>query len=263
MQLARLEQLDEHVTKLDDRIDARLEPYREQHTRLTAIPGVDRVVAATIVAEVGTDMRVFKSASHLAAWAGVCPGNNESAGTRKRSPARKGNVHLMTALVEAAHGASSTRGSYLRDKFHRLKARRGYQRASVAIAHKILIAVHVMLSTGAEYRDLGLAYLDSIDTQRVKGNLVRRLERLGYDVAITKRPPTSDSSPKGELLTCLSDEQRPAQPLTHAPHNEAATGDRPSAQEGNEQRPVDDRAQTHRRAVPSRAGYPDVTRRAG
>jgi hypothetical protein len=113
IQLARIEQLDEHVAKLDERIDARLAPYREQHTRLTGIPGVDRVVAATIVAELGTDMSVFKDAAHLAAWAGVSPGNNESAGKRKRGPTRKGNVHLMTALVEAAHGASSTRGSYL------------------------------------------------------------------------------------------------------------------------------------------------------
>lgn len=91
----------------------------------------------------------------------------------------------MTALVEAAHGASSTRGSYLRDKFHRLKARRGYKRAAVAIAHKILKAAYVMLSTGADYKDLGAAYLDSIDTQRVTVNLVRRLERLGYNVALT------------------------------------------------------------------------------
>lgn len=199
IQLARIEQIDEHVAKLDERIDARLAPYREQHTRLTGIPGVDRVVAATIVAELGTDMSVFKSAAHLAAWAGVSPGNNESAGKRKRSPARKGNVHLMTALVEAAHGASSTRGSYLRDKFHRLKARRGYQRAAVAIAHKILTATYVMLSTGADYRDLGAAYLDSIDTQRVKANLVRRLERLGYDVAITQRPSDEQRTADGPV----------------------------------------------------------------
>jgi transposase len=191
MQLARLEQLDE-------RIDAKLAPYREHHTRLTVIPGIDRVIAATIVAELGTDMSVFKSAAHLAAWAGVCPGNNESAGKRKRGPARKGNVHLMTALVEAAHGASSTRGSFLRDKFHRLKARRGYQRAAVAIAHKILTAVFAMLSTGADYCDLGAAYLDSIDAQRVTANLVRRLERLGYEVAITKRP--DDGSPDGPAV---------------------------------------------------------------
>lgn len=191
MQLDRLEQLDEHIAKLQERIDAKLVPYAEMHTRLCKIPGVDRIIAAVILAELGADMSVFKSVAHLAAWAGVCPGNNESAGRRKRTPARKGNVHLMTALVEAAHGASSTRGSFLRDKFHRLKARRGYQRAAVAIAHKILKAVYVMLSTGAEYRDLGADYLDSIDAQRVRGNLVRRLERLGYVVSLTKRPEGS------------------------------------------------------------------------
>ena len=132
---------------------------------------------------------VFKSAAHLAAWAGVCPGNNESAGKRKAGTARKGNVHLMTALVEAAHAASRKKDTYFKDKFFRLKARRGYLRAAVAIAHKILKAVHVMLSTGTDYRELGAAYLDASDARRVAGNLIRRLERLGYDVTLTPRPP--------------------------------------------------------------------------
>ena len=188
MQLCRLEQLDQHIAKLDERVESKLKPYREPYLRLTRIPGVDRVLASVIIAEIGTDMTVFKSHAHLAAWAGVCPGNNESAGKRKRGQARKGNIHLMTALVEAAHCASRTKGSYLKDKFFRLKARCGYQRAAVAIAHKILTAVHVMLSTGAEYRDLGEAYLDTVDTRRVTRNLVRRLERLGYDVAISPHP---------------------------------------------------------------------------
>jgi transposase len=193
MQLSRLEQLDQHVAKLDERIDAKLAPYREQHARLTKIPGIDRVLAAVLIAELGTDMSVFKSAKHLAAWAGVCPGNNESAGKRKRTDTRKGNVHLMTALVEAAHNASRKKGSYLKDKFFRVKARRGYLRAAVAIGHKILKAVYVMLSTGVEYKDLGEAYLDTIDAQRVKNNLIRRLERLGYDVTIA---PHSDPETK-------------------------------------------------------------------
>jgi hypothetical protein len=94
----------------------------------------------------------------------------------------------MTALVEAAHNASRKKGSYLKDKFFRVKARRGYLRAAVAIGHKILKAVYVMLSTGVEYKDLGEAYLDTIDAQRVKNNLIRRLERLGYDVTIVPHP---------------------------------------------------------------------------
>jgi transposase len=195
MQLARLEQLDEHIAKLDERIDSKLAPYREQHVRLAKIPGVDRILAAVLIAELGTDMSVFKSGAHLAAWAGVCPGNNESAGKRKRADTRKGNVHLMTALVEAAHGASRTKGSYFKDKFFRIKARRGYLRAAVAIAHKILRAVYTMLSTGAEYRDLGAAYLDVIDAKRVTGNLVRRLQRLGYEVTIAARLPQALPAP--------------------------------------------------------------------
>jgi hypothetical protein len=189
MQLGRLEEVDKHITKLDERIDGKLAPYREHHVRLAQIPGVDRVLAAVMIAELGTDMTVFKSAGHLAAWAGVCPGNNESAGKKKKGTARKGNVHLMTALVEAAHGASRKKDSYFKDKFFRLKARRGYLRAAVAIAHKILKAVYVMLSTGTDYRELGAAYHDAVDSRRVTGNLVRRLERLGYDVKIAQRLP--------------------------------------------------------------------------
>lgn len=193
IQLSRLEEVDTHITKLDGRIDSKLAPYREHHVRLAQIPGVDRVLAAVMIAELGTDMTVFKSAGHLAAWAGVCPGNNESAGKKKKGTARKGNVHLMTALVEAAHGASRKKDSYFKDKFFRLKARRGYLRAAVAIAHKILKAVYVMLSTGVDYRELGASYLDAVDARRVTGNLIRRLERLGYDVKIAPRLP--DGSP--------------------------------------------------------------------
>jgi hypothetical protein len=146
-----------------------------------------------MIAELGVDMSVFKSKAHVAAWAGVCPGNNESAGKRKR----EGRSQLLasatftscSALVEAAHGASRKNGTCpnLNEKFFRLKARRGYLRRAVAIAHKILKAAYVILctSTGVEYCDLGTAYLDAIDAQRVKENLVRRLERLGYEVTIS------------------------------------------------------------------------------
>ena len=115
-------------------------------------------------------MRVVHSARHLAAWAGVCPGNNESAGKQKMAPARKGNVHLRTALVEAAMAASRKKGSYLKDKFHRLRARRGTKRAAIAIAHKILIAVYHMLSTGTGYAELGETYLDGLEKRRVTRN---------------------------------------------------------------------------------------------
>lgn len=184
LQLQRLELVDCDISKVDERIEERLVPYREEHARLTQIPGVDHVLAATLIAELGVDMSVFHSVRHLAAWAGVCPGNNESAGKRKNSQVRKGNVHLKTALYEAARGASITRGTYLKDKFHRLKARRGYQRAAIAIGHKILIAAYQMLSKDVDYKDLGETYLDHINKTTVARNLVRRLQRLGYDVEI-------------------------------------------------------------------------------
>jgi transposase len=124
MQLERLEQVEATIEKLDERIDGKLAPYQEQHRRLTQIPGVDRIGAAVIIAELGIDMTVFPSVRHAAAWAGVCPGNNESAGKRKGQPGRKGTVHLTKALVQAAVCASRKKGSYLKEKYWRLKARR-------------------------------------------------------------------------------------------------------------------------------------------
>ena len=129
-------------------------------------------------------MSVFHSANHLASWAGVCPGNHESAGKQKSGHARKGNVHLRTILVGAATSAGRTKGSYLKDKYHRLKARRGALRAALAIAHKILVAAYHMLAKGLAYRDLGEAYLDHLDQTRTAANLKRRLERLGYTVVL-------------------------------------------------------------------------------
>lgn len=184
MQLRRLEAAEQDIAALDLRITERLEPYRAEHARLTQIPGVDWLAAAVVIAEIGTDMNVFSSPHHLAAWAGVCPGNHESAGKQKSGRARKGNIHLRTILVGAAISAARTKGSYLKDKYHRLKARRGALRAALAIGHKILIAAYHMLSKGVPYRELGEAYLDQIGQTRTVANLKRRLERLGYNVTI-------------------------------------------------------------------------------
>ena len=192
LQLERLARVESDVARVEAQIDASLTPYQEPCRRLEQIPGVHHVLAATLIAEVGVDMTVFHSARHLAAWAGVCPGNHESAGKQKTAPARKGNVHLRTALlrtalVDAAMAASHKNGSYLKDKFHRLRARRGTKRAAMAIGHKILVAVYHMLANCIAYKDLGGTYLDHLDQRRVTRNLVRRLERLGYDVKIEPR----------------------------------------------------------------------------
>src|SRR4029077_5810071 len=154
---------------------------------LTQIPGVDWLVAAVLIAEIGIDMSVFISVYHLAAWAGVCPGNYESAGKRKSSRARKGNIHLRTTLVGAAISAARTKGSYFKDKFYRLKARRGALPAALAIAHKILIAAYHMLASHVGYPELGGAYLDQLNQPRAAASLKRRLERLGYVVTLQSK----------------------------------------------------------------------------
>lgn len=184
MQLSRLEAVERDLDSLDRLINQKLEPYAAQVALLDQIPGVDRKIATIIVAELGVNMAVFESPSKLASWVGVCPGNNESAGKRKASSSLRGNTHLKCALVEAANAAARTRHTYYREKFFRLKARRGYQRAMVALAHKILIAVYHMLSKGVPYQELGEQYLDAVNKHQLSRSLVRRLERLGYNVIL-------------------------------------------------------------------------------
>jgi transposase len=187
VQLRRLEAIAHDLGELDARIEAQLEPFRAQHRLLMQIPGVDRVVAAGIIAEVGVDMGVFATAKRLAAWAGVAPGNHESAGRRKGAATRKGNIFLKASLFAAASAAVKTKGSYYRDKYHRLRARRGPVRALVAVAHKLLIAAFHMLRTGSPFRELGEDFLDRVARKRSTAKLVRRLAALGYDVLLVPK----------------------------------------------------------------------------
>ena len=191
LQLDRAEAAEKDLVSLEQCIQEKIKPYELQLTLLQEIPGVDWTLAAVIIAELGVDMSVFETVSQLASWAGVCPGNNESAGKRKSSRIPKGNVYLKTALVEAANSAARAKGTYLRDKFYRLKARRGYKRAAVAIAHKILVAIYHMLSRNVSYNDLGDLYLDKLNKHHLTRNLVHRLERLGYSVTLTLQPTTA------------------------------------------------------------------------
>jgi transposase len=191
LQLDRLKAAEEDLSTLERHIREKLQPYAAQLTLLQEIPGVDWTLAAVIIAELGIDMSVFESVSQLASWAGVCPGTNESAGKRKSSRIPKGNVYLKTGLVEAANAASRAKGTYLRDKFYRLKARRGYKRATMAVAHKILVAIYHMLSQQVSYNDLGDLYLDKLNKNHLARNLIHRLERLGYLVTLTLQQPAA------------------------------------------------------------------------
>ena len=187
LQLRRLQAVEQDLGVLEHRIQEKLQPYAAELTLLAEIPGVDGTLAAGIIAEMGVDMSVFGSVSQLASWAGICPGNNESGGKRKSSRIPKGNVYLKTTLVEAANAAAKAKGTYLRDKFYRLKARRGYKRAAVAVAHKILVAIYHMFSQRVCYNELGDLYLDKLNKHHLTRNLVHRLERLGYTVTLEQK----------------------------------------------------------------------------
>lgn len=183
-QLADLKHSDDLIAKVEADIERRLERYRVQVENLKSITGVQQHAAASIIAELGVDMSVFRSSGHCAAWAGISPGNNESAGKRGREPMRKGNIHLRTMLIEVATAAVRTKNTYFRDKYYRMGARMPKNKAKVAIAHKILLAAFHILKDGVRFNELGPTYLDAIDRRRTTKNLVRRLEQLGHRVTL-------------------------------------------------------------------------------
>lgn len=162
-----------------------MEPYAAHIQRLIGIPGVDRVVAWSLIAELGVDMSVFPSAAHCASWAGLVPGQDESAGKVRSVRCRKGNKFIRRILTQAAWAASHCKTGYLRALFYRIRARRGWSRAIIAVAHKILIFAFKILETGEPYQDPGGEYFDRLHPLRTTRRLVSRLERLGWRVDIS------------------------------------------------------------------------------
>lgn len=153
-------------------------------TLLTTIPGVSQRAAEGILAEIGTDMARFPSARHVASWAGMCPGNHESAGKRLNSRTRKGSPWLRKLLVEAALAASHTKNTYLSAQYRRIAARRGNKKATIAVGHTILIIIFHLLQRQQSYEELGGNYFDEREKQATEKRLVRRLEKLGYQVTL-------------------------------------------------------------------------------
>jgi transposase len=182
--LDEVEAVERLLGRLEARTDAVLAPFGPAVARLTTIPGVDRRTAVAVVAEVGTDMTRFPTAGHLASWAGVCPGNDQSAGKRRSGRTAKGNPWLKRALVQAAWSASRTKGTYLAAFYRRVAARRGRKRALVALGHTLLGIVYHLLRDGTDYADLGGDYFDRRDRDRLTRRLVRRLEGLGHTVVL-------------------------------------------------------------------------------
>ena len=180
-----------HIDFLDERIEfmtQEIQKHMDEHfpdddealRLLDTIPGVDRKTAELILAEVGSDMSRFPSADHLASWAGLAPGNNESAGKKRSGKVRKGDRWLRSGLIQAAHAAARKSACYLASQYHRLAARRGKKKAAVAVAHSILIDVYYILSRREPYRDLGPNYFDERKKEATVQRLTHRLEKLGY-----------------------------------------------------------------------------------
>lgn len=190
--LAHMDELDAHISECDTKIEEYLRPLAlEQLRLLQTIPGVAQQTAEVIVAEIGLDMTRFPTAQHLASWAGVCPGNNESAGKRKSGKTRKGNRWLRSALAQAAWAAGRKRGSYLASLYARLARRRGKKKAMVGVAHSILISAWHILAKLVPYHDLGPAHFDALASDKLKLHHIKRLEQLGYRVSVEALAPAA------------------------------------------------------------------------
>lgn len=190
-QLSHIDYLDEAIERLAAEVGERLRPFEPEIQLLDTIPGINRQTAEELIAEIGADMSRFPDGHHLASWAGMCPGHNESGGKRKSGKTRKGNRWLRSTLIEAAHGAAHTKDTYLASQYHRLVGRRGKKRALVAVGHSLLIISHYVLKRRQAYYDLGSNYFEDLHRQRVERNLVKRLENLGYKVTLEALSPAA------------------------------------------------------------------------
>lgn len=184
--LQLIEQHDAAIAELTERIEVVIEPFRGFRDLICTIPGISTIVADVVIAETGGDMSVFPSAGHLASWAGVAPGQNESAGRKKQGTTRPGDSHLKGALGIAALSVSRSKGTYLAARYHRIASRRGKLRAIVAIERSMLIAIWHMGTTGSTYQDLGADHYTQLHPDRARRRAQRQLESLGYRVTLEK-----------------------------------------------------------------------------
>lgn len=182
--LSHLDFLDEAIEQLSKEVEDQIVPFSKEIELLDTIPGVDRKTAQLMVAEIGVDMSRFPTHRHLASWAGVCPGNNESAGKRKSGKTRKGNRWLYRYLIEASWSITRSKGTYLYALYHRLVPRRGKKKAAVAVAHAILVIAYHILKNQVSYNELGPDYFDKLNVTQIKRHHIRRLEGLGFKVVI-------------------------------------------------------------------------------
>lgn len=190
-----LASLDRSVTAVEWRIGELTKDQREVIARLCTLPGVDVTTAHTLIAEIGTDMSQFPDARHLASWAGLCPGNSESAGKRFSGRTRKGDRYLRRILIQNAWAVAHMKDCALTALFYRIAAHAGMKKAAVAVAHRILMLAYYIIRDGTEYREAGGDYYDRHNPAKTLKRLTRRIERFGLDVILKPREPQRQPGP--------------------------------------------------------------------
>ena len=178
--------LKEDILDFDKRIKEVLSSYREVIDRLCEIPSIQNRVCEDLIAEIGLDMSNFPTSAHLCSWAGMCPGNNESAGKKKSGRTNHGDKQVKETLVEAAWAASRAKGTFFMERFNRLAPRKGSKKALIAVGHYLLKCIHYVLSTGGRYKELGDNYVPNKKEQKRKEYLKKELQKLGYSVKLSK-----------------------------------------------------------------------------
>jgi len=233
--LRKLDTLDAELASLDQKMVADMQPHQDLVERLCTIPGIDKITARTLISELGMDMGQFPDAAHAASWAGLCPGNSESAGKRFSGRTRKGDRYLRRILVQSAWAAARTRNCFFAALFHRIAHRRGMKKAVVAVAHRLLTVVYILIRDGGVYYERGGDYFDRRNPERTAKKLTRRLEQIGFQVALKRRPLTP--VPPGEVIPaeicakchrwrlgqCIHDVPRPKRPYKRRKPAESAT----------------------------------------
>ncbi len=222
-ELAQMEWLETQLEGMETEIERRIAPFSGELRRLITIPGVDRITAWTILAEVGADLRAFQDARHLASWAGLCPGNRESGGKRMSGRTRKANCYIKRALCQAAWAASHTKNNYLAAFYRRLCIRKGTPKAVMALAHHIITIVYHILTHQTEYGELGADYYDQRNKPRVVNRLLKRLQNLGFVVTLQPvtplliEPAPADPPPNPPPPDVRSSDANPDPPLPRVP----------------------------------------------
>jgi len=186
LHLTQIRSVEKTIDDLDQRIGKAVTPFRDILGRVVKIPGISKVNAPAVLGEIGIDMGPFPTGAQIVSWAGVCPQLNTSAGRKLSTKTRRGNVWLKTLLVQAAWAASRTKGTYFEAKYRRLRARRGPQKALIAVAASLLTAIYHVIRDSAEYRDLGGDHFDRLANKDLLAKrYLRRLEKLGFHVTVT------------------------------------------------------------------------------